>query len=113
MRKNTDAQVKQQAAVQSLQSELEKEREWRRQLQDELLSFRLRLSKYESRFAFIDETVKPKLSNDIAQLEQKISERKRQEDLEQQRRAVFMLEIQKRLQSVITEKDLMSLPTFS
>ncbi|RNF21792.1 uncharacterized protein Tco025E_03417 [Trypanosoma conorhini] len=109
LQKNTDTRAKEQAAVRSLQSELEKEREWRRQLQDELLNLRLRLSKYESKFAFIGETVKPKISQDIAQLEQKISERKKQEDLERQRRAAFMSEIKKRLQRVSAEDDLMPL----
>ncbi|ESS66119.1 hypothetical protein TCDM_05368 [Trypanosoma cruzi Dm28c] len=113
LQKRTNDRVNEQAAVQYMQSELDKEREWRRQLQDELLRLRLCLSKCESKFDFIDETVKPKLSKDIAQLEQKISERKRQEETVRKRRAMFMSEIQKRLQKVVYENDLTLLPSSS
>ncbi|EKF31451.1 hypothetical protein MOQ_004717 [Trypanosoma cruzi marinkellei] len=111
LQKRTNDRVNEQTAVKYMQSELDKEREWRRQLQDELLRLRLRLSRCESKFDFIDETVKPKLSKEIAQLEQKISERKRQEETVRKRRATFMSEIQKRLQKVVYENDLRPLPS--
>ncbi|KEG12653.1 hypothetical protein DQ04_01551080 [Trypanosoma grayi] len=110
LKQRTDTHEREQAMVQQLQGELDKEREWRRQLQDELLRLRLRVNKYESKLNFIDETVKPKLSSDIVQLEKMMSERRKQHDLERQQRALFVSEVQKRLERVAVEADVNSFP---
>lgn len=100
-------------AGQQVRNELERERERRRQLQDEIIQLRLQLKKYESKLAFIGETLKPKLSNSIVQLEHMMSERKKKEDLERQQRATLVTEVHKQLKRTVLETSVKPLSSSS